>query len=62
MSIEVNRATTAVHGTVVPGYEAVREAFAGNFTERGERGAACAAYVGRPKAVLHALEQCLDAR
>lgn len=30
----------AVHGTVAPGYEPVRDAFARNFTHRGDRGAA----------------------
>lgn len=39
----------AVHGTVAPGFEPVREAFAANFAERGELGAACALYHrGRP--------------
>ena len=33
-----------VHGTVAGGFEPVREAFAENFAERGELGAACAAY------------------
>ncbi len=32
----------AIHGVVAPGFEAVREAFTANFTERGEVGAACA--------------------
>ena len=31
-----------IHGTVAPGFEAVRTAFEGNFAERGEVGAACA--------------------
>ncbi|PLW73474.1 serine hydrolase [Streptomyces sp. SCUT-3] len=33
-----------IHGAVDDGYEAVREAFAANFAERGERGAAFALY------------------
>ncbi len=33
-----------VHGSVAPGFEPVREAFARNFAERGEVGAACAVY------------------
>ena len=33
-----------VHGTVSPGFEAVRQAFEANFTRRAELGAACAAY------------------
>ncbi|MFG2307726.1 serine hydrolase domain-containing protein [Streptomyces sp. NPDC048566] len=33
-----------VHGTVAEGFEPVREAFARNFTARGERGAAVAVY------------------
>ncbi|WP_327290744.1 serine hydrolase domain-containing protein [Streptomyces sp. NBC_01198] len=35
---------TEVHGSVEPGYEPVRTAFAGNFTRRGDRGAAVAVY------------------
>lgn len=35
---------TEVRGTVEPGYEPVRAAFAGNFARRGERGAAVAVY------------------
>jgi CubicO group peptidase (beta-lactamase class C family) len=38
------RATPQVHGTVAPGFEAVRAEFARNFAERGEIGAAVAAY------------------
>jgi CubicO group peptidase (beta-lactamase class C family) len=34
----------AVHGTVSPGFEAVREAFAGNFATRRELGGACCVY------------------
>ncbi|MEU2590926.1 esterase, partial [Streptomyces albidoflavus] len=30
----------AVHGTVAPGYEPVRDAFARNFAQLGDRGAA----------------------
>lgn len=33
-----------VHGTVAPGFELVRDEFQRNFSERGELGAACAAY------------------
>ncbi|MFE0173722.1 serine hydrolase domain-containing protein [Streptomyces sp. NPDC059002] len=33
-----------VHGTAAAGFEAVRDAFVGNFGERGERGAALAVY------------------
>jgi len=33
-----------IHGEVAPGFEAVREEFARNFTERGELGAACCVY------------------
>lgn len=40
-----------VEGTVAPGFEAVREHFADNFTRRGELGAACAAYVRGEKVV-----------
>jgi CubicO group peptidase (beta-lactamase class C family) len=38
--------STKVDGHVAPGFEPVREAFAENFTARGEAGAGCAAYVG----------------
>ena len=37
-------ATTAVHGTVAPGFEPVREAFERNLRERNELGAAVAAF------------------
>lgn len=37
-------ANVIVHGTVAEGFEAVREAFAANFTRLGERGAAVAVY------------------
>ena len=40
-----------VEGTVAPGFERVREEFERNFSERGELGAACAAYVGGEKVV-----------
>jgi CubicO group peptidase (beta-lactamase class C family) len=33
-----------IHGDVAPGFEVVREEFVKNFQERGELGAACAAY------------------
>ena len=36
--------TVAIHGFVSPGYEAVREAFAENFSQRREIGAACCVY------------------
>ena len=35
-----------VHGRVDPAFEAVRDAFAANFTERDDIGAACCVYVG----------------
>src|SRR5512140_1998170 len=34
-----------VYGQVSPGFEPVRDAFAGNFAKRGELGGACCAYV-----------------
>ena len=37
--------TPDVHGTVAPGYEAVREVFVENFAQRGEVGASVAATV-----------------
>ena len=40
-----------VEGHVTPGFEAVREAFADNFTRRGELGGACCAYRGGKKIV-----------
>ncbi|HWJ60388.1 MAG TPA: serine hydrolase domain-containing protein [Acidimicrobiales bacterium] len=40
-----------VHGTVAPGFERVAEAFAGNFVEHGEVGAACAVRVGGEEVV-----------
>jgi CubicO group peptidase (beta-lactamase class C family) len=33
-----------LHGWVAPGFEPVRQAFADNFAQRGELGAACAVY------------------
>src|ERR1051325_8212453 len=36
--------TAEIHGFVNPGYEAVREAFAENFAQRREIGAACCVY------------------
>jgi CubicO group peptidase (beta-lactamase class C family) len=40
---------TQAHGSVEPGFEAVREAFQRNFSEHGEVGAACCVYLhGRP--------------
>jgi len=41
----------SIHGEVARGYEAVRRAFEQNFEERGEIGAACAAYVRGEKVV-----------
>jgi CubicO group peptidase (beta-lactamase class C family) len=35
-----------VNGTVVPGFERVRDVFEANFAERGEIGAACSVWVG----------------
>lgn len=40
-----------VGGFVEPGFEAVRDAFVADFTEHGEVGAACCAYVGGRKVV-----------
>jgi CubicO group peptidase (beta-lactamase class C family) len=40
-----------IAGTVAPGFEDVREEFERNFSQRGELGAACAAYVGGAKVV-----------
>lgn len=40
-----------VHGTVAPGWQAVREAFVGNFEARGEVGAACCVYHRSEKVV-----------
>ncbi|HLM65568.1 MAG TPA: serine hydrolase domain-containing protein [Acidimicrobiales bacterium] len=45
----IDQQAAAVGGTVAPGFEGVRDAFARNFVEHGEVGAACALYVdGRP--------------
>jgi len=43
--------TPPVHGSVVPGFEAVKGEFERNFSERGELGAACAIYWRRVKVV-----------
>jgi CubicO group peptidase (beta-lactamase class C family) len=40
-----------VEGSVSPGFEAVRDAFADNFTRRGELGGACCAYLAGEKIV-----------
>jgi CubicO group peptidase (beta-lactamase class C family) len=40
-----------IGGAVAPGFEPVRDEFERNFAERGELGAACAAYVGGSKVV-----------
>ena len=42
---------SAVHGTVMPGFEPVRAAFCENFQRRKELGAACAVYFGSEMAV-----------
>lgn len=41
----------AVHGHVIPGFEAVRDAFEENFARRGEAGGACSAWVRGEKVV-----------
>jgi CubicO group peptidase (beta-lactamase class C family) len=41
----------AVHGHVLPGFEAVRDAFEENFARRGEAGGACCAWVRGEKVV-----------
>lgn len=43
--------TAEIHGTVAPGFEAVRDAFQRNFTEFHEQGAATAIYVDGQKVV-----------
>jgi len=44
----------AVHGFVAPGFEPVRDAFARNFAEHGEVGAACCVYLrGEPVVDIH---------
>jgi CubicO group peptidase (beta-lactamase class C family) len=40
-----------IHGTTAPGFELLRDVFAQNFSLRGERGSACAGFVGREKVV-----------
>ncbi|MFD4828537.1 serine hydrolase domain-containing protein [Streptomyces uncialis] len=51
-----------VHGTVAAGFEGVRDAFARNFTERGERGAALTVHRdGRPVVDLWAGTRDMDA-
>jgi CubicO group peptidase (beta-lactamase class C family) len=50
-----------VHGFVSPGFEHVRREFERNLVERGELGAACAAYVGGSK-VVDVWGGVLDAR
>lgn len=48
------RSAPEIHGTVAPGFEPVREAFARNFTEHGEVGAACCVYLGdKPVVDIH---------
>ena len=42
---------TDIGGSVEPGFEGVREAFAQNFVEHGDIGAATAVYVGGRKVV-----------
>jgi len=43
-AVTLGGAPATIHGTVHAGFEPVREAFARNFAERGEVGAACAVY------------------
>src|SRR5262245_3169575 len=43
--------TVEVHGSVAPGFERVADAFAQNFAEHGEIGAACAVQVGGEEVV-----------
>lgn len=50
-SPELTRNKTAVHGFAASGFESVRAAFADNFSQRNELGAACCAYVGGRKVV-----------
>ena len=40
-----------VHGQVAPGFERVKDAFANNFEEHGDVGAACSVYVNGEKVV-----------
>jgi len=55
MQSQGNRASQfnpfAIHGHVRPGFEAVREAFTGNFSKRKELGGACSVYVHGEKVV-----------
>src|SRR3954463_2712883 len=51
MPITVENPRVSVHGYVAPGFEPVRDEFKRNLQERGEVGAACAAYVGNEKIV-----------
>ncbi|MGQ4383757.1 serine hydrolase domain-containing protein [Streptomyces sp. SAS_270] len=45
---------STVEGYVAPGFGAVADAFAANFTERGERGAACSVMIdGKPVVDIH---------
>jgi CubicO group peptidase (beta-lactamase class C family) len=49
--------TPTIHGTVEPGFEPVVDAFAKNFTDRGDTGAACTVYLhGSPVVNVHAGE------
>jgi CubicO group peptidase (beta-lactamase class C family) len=51
---ETKRRAPDVHGFVAAGFEPVRDAFARNFTEHGEVGAACCVYLrGEPVVDLH---------
>jgi CubicO group peptidase (beta-lactamase class C family) len=43
--------STDIHGYTAPGFEPVRDEFVRNFRERGEIGAACAAYLENEKVV-----------
>lgn len=48
------RSAPEIHGTVAPGFEPVRDAFARNFAEHGEVGAACCVYLrGEPVVDIH---------
>jgi len=51
ITVHQRRAPSAVSGYVAPGFEGVRTEFVRNFTERGEIGAAVAAYVRGKKVV-----------
>jgi CubicO group peptidase (beta-lactamase class C family) len=52
---------TPIHGSVAPGFEAVEAEFRRNFAERGEIGAACAAY-HRGEKVVDLWGGCRDPR